>query len=130
MGIPVAGRHEAVQRTCRPTKAGPPKPGYHGSHVIKANRLSVMVELQADCFSGVWAFHAQESFGSIGSGDIDEALNAANQIGDDTLQRNAGQAVVPDSFTHGSSQQRLRWFRVGFEAGDPASCYTFNVARL
>jgi predicted metalloprotease len=95
-----------------------------------ANRLSVLVELQADCFSGVWAHHAQRNFGSIEPGDIDEALNAANRIGDDTLQRNAGQAVVPDSFTHGTSAQRMRWFRAGFEAGDPARCDTFNAARL
>jgi len=95
-----------------------------------ANRLSVMIELQADCFSGVWAHHAQRNFGSIEPGDIDEALNAANQIGDDTLQRNAGQAVVPDSFTHGTSAQRMQWFRAGFEAGDPTRCDTFNAARL
>jgi predicted metalloprotease len=95
-----------------------------------ANRLSVLVELQADCFSGVWAHHAQRNFGSIEPGDIDEALNAANRIGDDTLQRNAGRAVVPDSFTHGTSAQRMRWFRAGFEAGDPARCDTFNAARL
>jgi hypothetical protein len=101
-----------------------------GASRTEANRLSVMVELQADCFSGVWSYHAQESFGSIEPGDIDEALNAANRIGDDTLQRNAGQAVVPDSFTHGSSEQRMRWFRAGFETGDPAGCDTFNAARL
>jgi hypothetical protein len=96
----------------------------------EANRLSVMIELQADCFSGVWAYHAQRRFGSIEPGDIDEALNAANQIGDDTLQRNAGQAAVPDSFTHGTSEQRMRWFSAGFETGDPARCDTFNAARL
>jgi predicted metalloprotease len=96
----------------------------------EANQLSVMVELQADCLSGVWANHAQRKFGSIEPGDIDEALNAANQIGDDTLQRNAGQAVVPDSFTHGTSEQRMRWFRAGFETGDPGRCDTFNAARL
>jgi len=96
----------------------------------ESNRISVMIELQADCFSGVWAYHAQRKFGSIESGDIDEALNAANQIGDDTLQRSAGQAVVPDSFTHGTSEQRKRWFRTGFDGGDPRRCDTFNADRL
>jgi predicted metalloprotease len=101
-----------------------------GATRTEANQLSVMVELQADCFSGVWAYHAQQNFGSIEPGDIDEALNAANRIGDDTLQRNVGQAVVPDSFTHGSSQQRMRWFRAGFGTGDPSRCDTINAARL
>jgi predicted metalloprotease len=96
----------------------------------EANRISVMIELQADCFSGVWAYRAQRKFGSIEAGDIDEALNAASRIGDDTLQRNAGQAVVPDSFTHGTSEQRMRWFRTGFDSGDPGRCDTFNAARL
>jgi len=95
-----------------------------------ANRLSVMLELQADCYSGVWARHAEERFGSLEPGDIEEALNAASRIGDDTLQRNAGQAVVPDSFTHGTSEQRVRWFRSGYEKGDPGACDTFNAARL
>jgi predicted metalloprotease len=101
-----------------------------GATRTEANRLSVMVELQADCFSGVWAQRAQQTFGSIEPGDIDEALNAASRIGDDTLQRSAGQAVVPDSFTHGSSEQRMRWFQAGFETGDPARCDTFNAAQL
>jgi predicted metalloprotease len=101
-----------------------------GASRTESNRLSVMVELQADRFSGVWAYHAQRRFGSIEAGDIDEALNAANQIGDDTLQRNAGQAVVPDSFTHGTSAQRMQWFRAGFETGDASRCDTFNAARL
>lgn len=101
-----------------------------GASRTEANRLSVMVELQADCFSGVWAYNAQRRFGSVEPGDIDEALNAASQIGDDTLQRNAGRAVVPDSFTHGTSEQRMRWFRAGFETGDPARCDTFNSTRL
>jgi len=96
----------------------------------EANRLSVMVELQADCFAGVWANHAQRKFGSLEPGDIGEALNAANRIGDDTLQRNAGRAVVPDSFTHGTSEQRMRWFRAGFDSGDPGRCDTFGAARL
>lgn len=96
----------------------------------EANALSVRIELQADCFSGVWANHAQRKFGTLEPGDIEEALNAANQIGDDTLQRNAGQAVVPDSFTHGTSEQRMRWFRAGFDTGDPGRCDAFNAARL
>lgn len=96
----------------------------------ESNRLSVMVELQADCFSGVWARRAQARFGSLEPGDIEEALNAAAQIGDDTLQRNAGRAVVPDSFQHGTSEQRVRWFRRGLESGDINACDTFNAARL
>ena len=97
---------------------------------VQSNRLSVMIELQADCFSGVWARHAEARYGSLEPGDIQEALNAASQIGDDTLQRNAGRAVVPDSFQHGSSDQRVRWFQRGYERGDPGQCDTFNAARL
>ncbi len=97
---------------------------------VESNRLSVKIELQADCFSGVWARRAQERFGSLEEGDIREALNAASRIGDDTLQRNAGRAVVPDSFQHGTSEQRMRWFRLGLETGDPGRCDTFNAARL
>lgn len=96
----------------------------------ESNRLSVQVELQADCLSGVWANQAARRFGAIEPGDIDEALNAAARIGDDTLQRNAGRAVVPDSFTHGTSAQRVRWFRQGFDQGDPKQCDTFAAARL
>lgn len=94
---------------------------------IAANRISVMIELQADCFSGVWARRAQARFGALEPGDIEEALNAASQIGDDTLQRNAGRAVVPDSFQHGTSAQRVRWFRIGFDSGDPGRCDTFSA---
>jgi len=101
-----------------------------GASEAEANALSVRVELQADCLSGVWAYHAQRRFGSIEPGDIDEALNAASRIGDDTLQRNAGRAVVPDSFTHGTSAQRMRWFKAGFDSGDPARCDTFGSTRL
>jgi uncharacterized protein len=96
----------------------------------EGNRLSVMVELQADCFSGVWARHAEERFGTLEAGDIEEALNAASQIGDDTLQRNAGRVVVPDSFQHGTSEQRVRWFSRGYESGDANGCDTFNAAEL
>lgn len=94
------------------------------------NALSVGQELQADCFAGVWAYHAQEARQILESGDLEEALNAAAQIGDDTLQRSAGRAVVPDSFTHGSGKQRVRWFREGFESGDVRRCNTFNAAQL
>ena len=91
-----------------------------------SNALSVLVELQADCFSGVWARHAGDRFGSLERGDIAEAMNAAAQIGDDTLQRNAGQRVRPESFTHGSSQQRQDWFMRGYESGSIGSCDTFS----
>lgn len=94
------------------------------------NALSVRQELQADCFAGVWAHHAQQARQILESGDLEEALNAASQIGDDTLQRSAGRAVVPDSFTHGSGKQRVRWFREGFEHGDMRRCNTFQAASL
>lgn len=96
----------------------------------EANRLSVRLELQADCLSGVWARRAQSRFGSLEPGDIEEALGAASRIGDDALQRRAGGVVVPDSFTHGTSAQRVRWFRAGFDNGDPAECDTFLAERL
>jgi hypothetical protein len=94
-----------------------------------ANQLSVMVELQADCFAGVWAQRAQ-SAQILEAGDLEEALNAANAIGDDRLQRQAQGYVVPDSFTHGSSQQRMRWFKRGFQSGDIAACDTFSAGSL
>ncbi|MHA3980397.1 KPN_02809 family neutral zinc metallopeptidase [Halovulum sp. GXIMD14794] len=96
----------------------------------QANELSVRIELQADCYSGIWAREAQERFGSLERGDIDEALNAAAQIGDDTLQKASQGYVVPDSFTHGSSEQRQRWFYTGYETGDPQQCDTFGTNRL
>lgn len=95
-----------------------------------SNALSVRMELQADCLAGLWAHHADKQLGIIEPGDIDEALNAASSIGDDRLQRQAGRAVVPDSFTHGSSAQRVRWFKRGFESGDMASCDTFAADTL
>ena len=95
-----------------------------------ANALSVRQELQADCFAGVWAHHAQAARNILESGDLEEALHAASQIGDDTLQRSAGRAVVPDSFTHGSGEQRVRWFRAGYESGDAKRCHTFKAAAL
>jgi predicted metalloprotease len=94
------------------------------------NRLSVMQELQADCYAGVWGFHAQQRNQWLDPGDVDEALNAASAIGDDALQKQQQGYVVPESFTHGSSAQRQRWFRVGFESGDPERCDTFNAATL
>lgn len=96
----------------------------------ESNHLSVQVELQADCFAGVWAHHVQRQFDVLERGDIAEAMNAAARIGDDTLQRQAGQRVRPDSFTHGTSAQRQRWFRRGFESGQMADCDTFSAERL
>ena len=95
----------------------------------EANALSVLMELQADCFAGVWGYHADKSRGLLEQGDIDEGLNAAAAIGDDRLQRQATGYVVPDAFTHGSSEQRVRWFRHGLASGDPDSCDTFSAAR-
>ncbi|MBT8413493.1 MAG: neutral zinc metallopeptidase [Boseongicola sp.] len=95
-----------------------------------ANAISVRIELQADCFSGIWAREAQAQFGSIERGDIAEALNAARQIGDDTLQKNAGRVPQPHTFTHGTSEQRERWFARGYETGDMRACDTFSAARL
>lgn len=100
------------------------------SSADEANRISVMVELQADCFSGVWARYAAEKLGTLEQGDIQEAVNAAAQIGDDTLQRNAGQRPVPDSFTHGTSDQRQRWLATGYKAGTIQACDTFAANDL
>ena len=94
------------------------------------NAISVRVELQADCFAGVWAHHSQESKKWLDPGDIEAAMNAAQKIGDDALQRSAGRAVVPDSFTHGSSAQRQRWFGNGYQSGSMQSCDTFNAKTL
>jgi predicted metalloprotease len=95
-----------------------------------ANRIQVMVELQADCFAGIWAHHADRSRGILESGDIEEGLNAAAAIGDDRLQRQAQGYVVPDAFTHGSSAQRVRWFKRGLEQGTPQACDTFGSGQL
>jgi len=92
----------------------------------EGNRLSVKLELQADCFAGVWGHHAQRSRKLLEQGDLEEALQAAAAIGDDRLQKQASGQVVPDSFTHGSSAQRVAWFRRGFERGDMRSCNTFD----
>jgi hypothetical protein len=94
-----------------------------------ANKVSVRVELQADCFAGVWAFHANERK-IVEAGDIDEALNAAAAVGDDRLEQESQGYVVPDSFTHGTSEQRVRWFKAGFAQGDLNACDTFNAKTL
>ncbi|WP_136649386.1 KPN_02809 family neutral zinc metallopeptidase [Paracoccus aeridis] len=90
-----------------------------------ANRLSVMTELQADCFAGIWARHASDRFGTIEPGDIDEAVNAARAVGDDMLQRSAGRTPMPDSFTHGSAAERSEWLRRGMDSGELVHCDTF-----
>jgi predicted metalloprotease len=94
----------------------------------QANQLSVRMELQADCLAGIWGYHANRGGGSVSleEGDVEEGLNAAAAIGDDRLQRAAGQRVAPDRFTHGSSEQRVAWFRRGFESGDLKACETFD----
>lgn len=96
----------------------------------EGNQLSVMQELQADCFAGVWAHHADRARQILEEGDIEEALNAASAIGDDRLQRQATGYVTPDSFTHGSSKQRVRWFKQGFDTGDIGDCNTFRADNL
>lgn len=94
------------------------------------NRLSVKMELQADFFAGVWAHHAQQMKNVLEEGDIEEALNAANAIGDDKLQKQAQGYVVPDAFTHGTSEQRMRWFKKGFDTGDMNQGNTFGANEL
>jgi predicted metalloprotease len=91
----------------------------------EANALSVLMELQADCYAGVWAHHADSQRQLLEAGDIEEGLNAAAAIGDDRLQRMAGRGVNPDAFTHGSSQQRVQWFRTGLQSGNVDACNTF-----
>lgn len=119
--------------------------GHHVQHVLgitqkveqararggrAGNEMSVRLELQADCFAGVWAHHAQNTRQILEQGDIEEAMNAAEKIGDDALQRSAGKAVVPDSFTHGSSEQRQRWFSTGIKTGSVKACDTFSARSL
>ena len=94
------------------------------------NAVSVRVELQADCFAGVWAHHSQRGKNWLEHGDLEEAMNAAAQIGDDTLQRRSQGHVVPDSFTHGTSAQRQRWFQRGYASGSLAQCDTFAAQQL
>ena len=96
----------------------------------ESNAISVRIELQADCYSGIWARYAQARFNSLERGDLGEAINAAKQIGDDTLQRNAGQRPNPHSFTHGTSEQRQRWFKTGYESAKVQACDTFGTQRL
>jgi predicted metalloprotease len=97
---------------------------------VEYNALSVRLELQADCFAGLWAQKAQTSRQILEQGDIAEAMNAAAKIGDDALQRSSGGAVVPESFTHGTSAQRQRWFDTGFKTGSVKACDTFNARNL
>ncbi|WP_236234997.1 KPN_02809 family neutral zinc metallopeptidase [Pseudomonas tohonis] len=101
-----------------------------GEKMEGAGGLLVRQELQADCLAGVWAFHAQKRLDWLEPGDLEEALNAANAIGDDRLQKQARGQVVPDSFTHGTSAQRVKWFRTGFERGDINRCDTFTARDL
>jgi len=96
----------------------------------EGNRLSVRLELQADCLAGVRAFHANRARNIIETGDVEEALGAASAIGDDRLQKQTRGYVVPDAFTHGTSDQRVRWFRTGIESGDINQCNTFKVAGM
>lgn len=99
-----------------------------GTPMEGAEGLSVRQELQADCFAGVWANRSEQRLHWLQAGDVEEALNAASQIGDDTLQRETQGTVVPDSFTHGTSAQRVKWFKAGLQSGQVSSCNTFAGA--
>jgi len=94
------------------------------------NQMSVRLELQADCFAGIWGHDTQQSKQIMENGDLEEAMNAAKQIGDDTLQQNSQGRVVPESFTHGTSAQRMQWFKRGFDSGDMQQCDTFSAQQL
>ena len=96
----------------------------------ESNEISVRIELQADCLAGIWSRQASDTFGTIQPGDFEEAVNAAHQIGDDTLARNAGRVAQPHTFTHGTSAQRARWFQAGVQSGEVADCDTFAARRL
>jgi uncharacterized protein len=96
----------------------------------QANALSVRLELQADCFAGVWAYHGNQARGILEQGDVEAALKAASAIGDDALQRQSQGTVVPDSFTHGTSEQRARWFSKGLQSGKVEQCNTFDTRQL
>jgi uncharacterized protein len=96
------------------------------SSETEVNQLQVRMELQADCYAGVWAYHANERRQILEAGDIEEALQAASAVGDDTIQRRTQGHVVPDSFTHGSAEQRMQWFKRGLEGGSAAACDTFT----
>lgn len=97
---------------------------------IESNKLLVRLELQADCFAGVWGYHAKKMRNLLEEGDVEEALNAASSIGDDRLQKQSRGYVTPDSFTHGTSEQRVRWFSTGFRSGDINACNTFQAKSL
>jgi uncharacterized protein len=101
-----------------------------GRSKAEKNALSVRTELQADCFAGVWAFHAQKQRPFLQDGDLESALGAATAIGDDRLQKQARGTVVPETFTHGSSAQRVKWFRTGFTSGSVKACDTFQAPEL
>lgn len=101
-----------------------------GADKVTANNLSVRLELQADCLAGIWAYHADRSRNIVESGDIEAALRAASSIGDDRIQKQSQGYVVPESFTHGSSEQRVRWFKRGIETGNFAQCNTFKAGSL
>ena len=96
----------------------------------EANALQVKMELQADCFAGVWAHHAHQGRNMLEEGDLEEGLRAAAAIGDDRLQQQSRGVIVPESFTHGSSEQRVRWFKQGFQSGEPRQCDTFSARAL
>ena len=99
-------------------------------NTAQTNNMSVRLELQADCFAGVWGHHADKSRKILEQGDVEEAMNAAQKIGDDALQKASGRAVVPESFTHGSSEQRQRWFATGLKTGSVKACDTFSARTL
>jgi predicted metalloprotease len=101
----------------------------HQASEAESNQLSVRLELQADCLSGIWA-HEAEKKGILEVGDIDEALNAASQIGDDAIQKRTRGYVVPESFNHGTSEQRSRWFKRGYQQGDVNACDTFGASQV
>lgn len=96
----------------------------------ESNVISVRIELQADCYSGIWARQVERQFGTLEAGDLQEAVNAARQIGDDTLQRNAGRTPMPHTFTHGTSAQRAKWFEIGYQSGELSQCDTFSARRI
>ena len=96
----------------------------------QSNAISVKIELQADCFAGIWGKEVGDRFGVIQPGDFEEAVNAARQIGDDTLQKDAGRVPRPESFTHGTSAQRMYWFQRGLKSGQMADCDTFSANKL
>lgn len=105
-------------------------PNEQGLAPAQSNQLSVRMELQADCLAGVWAHQTEQQRRTLEAGDLEEALNAASRIGDDTLQRESSGRVRPDSFTHGTAAQRQQWFATGFRSGNMNSCDTFSARQL